>query len=320
MTSRWNRIFAALCAAALLYAPGIAAAADVSPAPTPEALMTADETEWPINAGTLPENIQKLLETAAAEVGYAEGSDGYTKYGAWTGNPTSEWCAEFLCWCVHMTDQLYGYDMLDNVYPYYSGQNTGRDWFVARGRFVYRRGYEPGWGWQWLKDGDGMMQANDYIPRPGDLVFFSYSESGDTAHVAMIEYCAQTADGSVVLHVIEGNNPDRVQRSAYALNNSQILGFGCWGDVVDTTMQYGNTGDKVLKLQQDLGRLGYLSARNYTATYASNTRNAVYRFQQTMNGKTPTGVADRETQLAIAYEIEKLEMEDPNSWLVTDGS
>jgi hypothetical protein len=136
----------------------------------------------------------------------------------------------------------------------------------------------------------------------------------------MVEYCAYTSDGSVVLHVIEGNNPDRVQRSAYALDNSQILGFGCWGDVVDTTMQYGNTGAKVLQLQQDLGRLGYLSARNYTSTYASNTRNAVFRFQQTISGKTPTGVADRETQLAIRHEIEKLEMQDPNSWLVTDGN
>ena len=94
--------------------------------------------------------------------------------------------------------------------------------------------------------------------------------------MALVEYCAYAEGGSVVLHVIEGNNPDSVQRSAYPLDNSQILGFGCWDDVVDTTMQYGNTGDKVLKLQQDLGRLGYLSARNYTSTYASNTRNAVY--------------------------------------------
>ena len=68
-----------------------------------------------------------------------------------------------------------------------------------------------------------------------------------------------------------------------------------------------------------MGRLGYLAERNFTGTYASNTRNAVTAFQQNMSGKTPTGVADRDTQLAIAYQIEELDIEDLDSWLVTDG-
>ncbi len=318
MTNRWRGILAAACAAALLMAQAAAAEeampAEIASVPQD---MTA-EAEQAIDFGKLPESIEKLLETAAQEIGYAEESNGYNKYGAWTGNPYSEWCAEFICWCVHMTDHLYGYEMLNNVYPYYTGQNTGRDWFVTRGRFVYRKGHVPGWGWQWLKGGSGMMQPNEYIPRPGDLVYFSYNTDGDTAHVALVEYCAYAADGSVLIHVIEGNNPDRVQRAVYPLDNSQVLGFGCWGDVVDTTMQYGNTGTKVLELQQNLGRLGYLSERNFTSSFASNTRNAVSVFQQTIPGKAPTGVADRDTQLAIQHEIEKLEIQDPNSWLVTD--
>ena len=318
MTNRWRRTLAVGLAAALLIAQ--TALAEETAAPTPQPAAAAVETERKIDAGTLPDNIQRLLDTAAQEIGYTEESNGYNKYGAWAGEPYSEWCAEFICWCVNRTDNLYGYGMLDTVYPFYTGQNTGRDWFVSRGRFVFRRGYQPGWGWQWLRDADGMMKVNDYIPRPGDLIYFSYNAAGDTAHVALVEYCAYAADGSVVIHVIEGNNPDRVQRSAYALDNSQVLGFGCWGDVVDTTIQYGNTGDKVLKLQQNLGRLGYLAERNFTSTYASNTRNAVYKFQQNMPGKTPTGIADRETQLRILYEIEKLEIRDPHSWLVTDGN
>ena len=263
--------------------------------------------------------IAKLLDTAIAEIGYTEESNGYTKYGAWTGDPYSEWCAEFVCWSIHMTDQLYGYEMLENLYPYYTGQNTGRDWFITRGRFVYRKGYMPGWGSQWLKDGDGMMETNGYIPRPGDLTYFSYNANGDTVHVALVEYCAYAADGSVNIHVIEGNNPSSVQRNVYPLDNSQVLGFGCWGDVVDTTMQFGNAGDKVIALQQDLGKLGYLADRHFTGTYASNTRNAVTAFQQTIRGKTPTGIADRETQLAIRQAIEKLEINDRDAWLVSDG-
>lgn len=314
--SRRIRICVIACAAMLLLA-GTGTAAEVLAA-MPEEPAAAGE-EQIINPGTLPENIRLLLATAAQEIGYTERSDGYSKYGAWTGDPYSEWCAEFICWSIHMTDQLYGYDMLDTLYPYYTGQNTGRDWFLSRGRFVYRRGYSPGWGWQWLKDGSGMMQVNEYIPRPGDLVYFSYNTIGDTAHVALVEYCAYAADGGVVLHVIEGNNPSSVERAAYALSNSQVLGFGCWGDVVDTTMQYGVSGDKVLALQQSLGKLGYLTARHFTATYLSNTRNAVSAFQQNVEGKTPTGVADRDTQLAIQYEVERLEIHDPSAWLVTGG-
>ena len=345
MTSRWSKRAAAIFAALLLCAsaalaqetappegtealpaletdvvqPADAAADEAAPENTLIAAQP-EETEQVIDQGALPENIQRLLETAAAEIGYTEENGGYSKYGAWTGDPYSEWCAEFVCWTVNRTDTLYGYEMLNNVYPYYTGQNTGRDWFIKRGRFVFRKGYQSGWGWQWLKDGDGMMQANDYLPHPGDLVFFSYDAQGDTAHVALVEYCAVTESGAVNIHVIEGNNPSSVQRAAYPLDNSQILGFGCWGDVVGTTMQYGNTGDMVLKLQQDLGRLGYLAQRHFTGTYASNTRNAVYKFQQNMQGKTPTGIADRDTQIAIQNEIEKLDIDDRSSWLVVDGN
>lgn len=289
--------------------------ATTEPTATPEPTAEPEEI---IDAGTLPDNIRLLLETAAGEIGYTEESTGYTKYGAWAGDAYSQWCAEFVCWCVNMTDHLYGYDMLENTYPFYTGQNTGRDWFIARGRFVYRKGYATGWGYQWLKDGTDIMQANEYIPRPGDLIYFSYNAAGDTTHVALVEYSAYAADGSVNVHVIEGNNPDKVQRNSYPLNNTQVLGFGCWGDVVDTTMQFGNTGDKVLALQEDLGKLGYLTERNFTGTYASNTRNAVTAFQQNMAGKTPTGIADRDTQIAIQNGIEALEIDDLSYWLVTD--
>ncbi|HRX09156.1 MAG TPA: peptidoglycan-binding protein [Candidatus Limiplasma sp.] len=316
ITRRLRRICAITWVLCLLLG---AAAAEEPLFAVPQGTDTVDG-EQIIYPGELPDEIQKLLDTAIGELGYTELSDGYSKYGAWTGDPYSEWCAEFVCWCVNMTDQLYGYKLLKTVYPYYTGQNTGRDWFVARGRFVFRRAYSPGWGWQWLKDADGMMETNDYIPLPGDLVFFSYNSSGDTVHVALVEYCAYGPDGSVWIHVIEGNNPQSVKRSVYALDNSQVLGFGCWLDVVDTTIQFGNTGDKVLKLQQNLGKLGYLNERHFTSTYLSNTRDAVSKFQRTVMGVTPTGIADRDTQLAIQREVDRMNLFDPEAWLVTEDT
>lgn len=265
-----------------------------------------------------PAFVEFLLEIARGELGYTEGPNNYTKYGEWSGDAHAEWCAEFVCWCVNEVDRTYLTELLDVVYPNYSGQNTGRDWFIARGRFVYRKGNCPDWGYQWLKGADHFLQQNEYIPNPGDLVFFSYNEAGDTEHVAIVEYCTRDEAGNVTVHVIEGNNPSSVARNSYALSNSQILGFGACQDVVDTTMRYGNTGDKVLLLQQKLNALGYLDERHLTGTFGSNTRAAVMAYQASMEGQTVNGLADRTTQQAIDADYQAYLFASPESWLVTE--
>ena len=216
-------------------------------------------------------------------------------------------------------DKQHGTGLLNNLYPNYSGQNTGRDWFIKRGRFIYRKGNCPNWGYQWLKGADHYLEKNEYIPRPGDWVFFSYNEAGDTEHVAMVEYCAYNAQGEVIIHVIEGNNPSQVQRNRYKLNNSQVLGFGLCEDIADTTIRYGNRGDKVLKLQQDLNLIGILAQRHLTGTMGSNTKKAIIDFQsEIMIDKTPTGVADRETQQAIEEMVYDILYNTPETWLVEE--
>jgi hypothetical protein len=294
---------AALCLLAPACGAAEAAAADAP-----------DETV--IDTGERPAFVDALLSVAIGELGYTEGPNNLTKYGEWSGDPNAAWCAEFVCWCVDQTDQRFGYALLNDVYPNYGGQNTGRDWFIARGRFVYRKGNCPDWGYQWLKGSDHLLTKNEYVPHPGDLVFFSYNQAGDTEHVALVEYCARDAQGSVNIHVIEGNNPSSVQRASYPLNNSQVLGFGTCEDVADTTMRYGCTGDKVLLFQQRLTELGYLAAEDQTGTYASNTKAAVAAYQKTMDGQPVTGIADRATQQAVEAEISRRIFDDPDTWLV----
>lgn len=277
----------------------------------------AEEQMQRIDSGEVPDYVEKLLETARAELGYEEGPDNLTKYGEWSGDKHAAWCAEFICWCINRTDELHGTSMNNNVYPRWSGQNTGRDWFLKRGRFAYRKGNCPGWGSQWLRGDDHTLEKNEYIPRPGDLMFFSYNEAGDTEHVALVEYCAYDSEGNVIIHVIEGNNPSKVQRNRYRLNSSQVLGFGLCEDLVDTTMRSGNQGDKVLKLQQSLNRLGLLAERHLTGGYGGNTKKAVMDFQQDyMEDKAVTGIADRETQQAIEAMLIEVIFEDPLTWLV----
>lgn len=293
-------------------------AAAAEEAIAPDAATSDVATETVIDTGTPPAFVTELLSVAVGEIGYAEGSNNYTKYGEWYGDANAAWCAEFVCWCVDQTDQRFGTSLLDAVYPNYGGQNVGRDWFIARGRFVYRKGNCPDWGYQWLRGSDHLLEKNEYIPHPGDLIFFSYNQAGDTEHVALVEYCARDASGDVIIHVIEGNNPSAVQRNQYRLNNSQVLGFGACEDVVDTTIRSGCRGDKVQVLQQRLNQLGFLDVKDITGTYGANTRSAVIAYQETMAGKISNGIADRETQQAIEAEIAQRIFDTPDTWLVED--
>jgi len=282
----------------------------------PDAAET-ETAEEIIDTGSVPGFVEKLIEIAAGEIGYTEGPNNRTKYGEWSGDKNAAWCAEFICWCVNQVDEQYGTNLLDEVYPNYGGQNVGRDWFIRHGRFVYRKGNCPGWGYQWMKGASRNLRKNDYIPRPGDLVFFAYNEAGDTEHVALVEYCTRNADGEVMMHVIEGNNPSAVQRSRYKLDNGQVLGFGLSEDRIDTTIRYGNRGDKVLLLQQSLNQIGLLDERHLTGTFGTNTKKAVMAFQQThMQDKAQTGIADRETQQAMEAMLIQIEYDSPDTWLV----
>lgn len=282
-------------------------------------VMPPASAETVIDHGQSPDFVAPLLAIAEQELGYVEGGNNYSKYGVWSGDPNAAWCAEFICWCVNQLDQQQGSELLNTVYPKYSGQNTGRDWYIRRGRFVYRKGYCPDWGYQWLKGSDHYLSKNEYIPRPGDLMFFSYNEAGDTEHVALVTHCTRDEFGEVYVHVLEGNNPDRVQRNAYHLDDSQVLGFGLCEDLADTTLRFGNSGDKVTALQQALNDLGYLAERHITGTYGANTRKAVTDFQlEELPDKTAHGVADRETQQAMEQCIREMLLQSPDTWLVTE--
>ena len=41
-----------------------------------------------------------IIAVALTQVGYTEGSNNYTKYGVWYGQPNSPWCGMFVSWCA----------------------------------------------------------------------------------------------------------------------------------------------------------------------------------------------------------------------------
>ncbi len=288
------------------------------PSQTAAATAAAEATAQP-QATAEPETsfVELLLNVAREELGYTEGKNGYTKYGKWSGDAYAQWCAEFLCWSVDQTDKRYGTNLLKVQYPLYSGSNVGRDWFIAHGRYVDRRGAIDDWGTQWFLGKQAPMRKDEYIPQPGDWMYFTWRSGRDTDHVAMVEYTDVNDAGETVVHVIEGNNPSKVARAEYLLTDSKILGYGTVTPVAGVTMRPGNKGEFVSGLQTKLQELGLMSTEDIDGVFGAKTAVAVRTFQaDSMPGKTVSGVADMETQFAIHDEIEYRLDSDPNNWVV----
>ncbi len=265
-----------------------------------------------------PDFVKELLSVAIEELGYEEGKDNYSKYGLWSGDPHAQWCAEFLCWSVDQVDQRFNRNLLKNQYPLYSSSNTGRDWFINKGRYVDRRGILDNWGIQWLWGEETRLYKNDYIPQPGDWMFFTWRQGPDTDHVAMVEYCSLNPQGEVMIHVIEGNNPSSVARNIYPLTDSNILGFGTVSQIVGTTIRFGNQGLLVSQLQQKLCDLGYLQEKYISGIFKSSTRDALNRFQEDFNPEKVNGVANLETQYALEKAWQKWNHEDVSEYVVVE--
>ncbi len=265
----------------------------------------------------VPQHVRALLRIARNELGYQEERGNVTKYGQWAGNPSAEWCAEYLCWCVDQLDQQSGTQILTTYYPRYSSKNIGMRWFLKEGRYIARRGTVPGWGSQWYISSGESIGKNGYIPQPGDWAFFAQSSAGDTTHVAMVEFCTQDRDGVVRAYMLEGNKPDRVQETAYRITEETILGYGTVFDLADIVIKSGCEGKKVETLQRRLHDVGLLSDAYITGTYGTHTADAIREFQKSQGIET-TGVAAQQTQLALQRYIDRYQAEHPEYWEVVE--
>ena len=283
-------------------------------APSARADQVRIQPSYPV-----PSYVTQVLDIAAGEIGYREGDHGYTKYGEWSGDPYAQWCAEFLCWCVDQVDQRDGTELLGTVFPRYSGQNTGRSWFIRNGRYVVRNGNLDGWGYQWLYGEDHFLTPGEYIPEPSDWVFFTWTDTQDTDHVAMVEYCTRdTETGSVTIHCIEGNTPVAVKRAEYDLTYNRILGFGTVHDTAEWTIRSGNSGFKVRELQEKLVRLGLMTPDQVDGICGSSTILAV-RAWQSSHGLKQTGIANLETQRSMDRRLAREADADFSAWIVEDS-
>lgn len=130
-----------------------------------------------------------IMATASSQVGTYEGSGGYSKYGAYFGQPYIAWCGAFVSWCARTTG------IPESVIPTNLSSTSMCNYFKGQG--LYHKA--KAWG-------------GNYIPKAGDIVFFTSSNPynrnpNDLSHVGLV----LSATSSYVT-CIEGNCPDRVRQ------------------------------------------------------------------------------------------------------------
>ena len=270
---------------------------------------SAEEADYPLTSQWQPPVITEdcietepwllVLKIAQEELGYVEGPlSNQTKYGEWYNGGRPAWCAEFLSWCVNEADTRYGTSLLRNIYPFYGASKEGAPWFMERGRFVSDSGIVPGGHEkQWLIGSDHYMEAHEYIPSPGDYMWlYYYSPDKGTDHVAIVEGVSRDENGQLQVHVIEGNNPDRVQRAVYAHNYKLIYGYGTPIRHAYTNIALYDRGDDIQVLEGILVAEGIMKPRSQHKDQMDQKLKEALKSYQRKHGLKVTGIWDLTTR------------------------
>ena len=147
------------------------------------------------------------LAIARSQLGYAESTRnyavaedgqtlmGYTRYGAWKGDPYGGWNTLFAAFCLH-------YGGAENI-------PTDKDcgsWAAALA--------------------DAFLPAQSHQAAPGELVFFDRDGDGTADWVAIVAEVTAGEEGAPSgITVIAGDADDAVQQRSYALEDPTILGY-----------------------------------------------------------------------------------------------
>ena len=148
--------------------------------------------------------IDRLIDIAECEIGICEpyGDDKYIRYYNETGGMNFDmdvaWCAIFVTWCKAMAG------IERTVIPHFASCDLGMNWFKNKRKWQKGRAY-----------------GGNYIPKKGDLIFFSskYDEN-DSTHVGIV-----TGISGSAVSTVEGNSSNRVRRRSYSMASKYIIGY-----------------------------------------------------------------------------------------------
>ncbi len=152
---------------------------------------------------------QDVLAIARTQLGYQESTNnyvvaesgvqkGYTRYGAWYGDPYGDWCAMFVSFCMH-------YGGVEGI-PLHSGCTP---WIRE------------------LREMNLFREQGTYRPEAGDIIFFDWEGDGLSDHVGLVSEWKEASDeGPAELIALEGNASNRVRYVSYDPKDTRIAGYG----------------------------------------------------------------------------------------------
>jgi len=135
---------------------------------------------------------------------------GYSRYGGYYGVPYGDWCAMFASFCVESAG-VKDFPITCNCDRWVKALSAEES---DPGRIIYFR------------------DPNQYIPVPGDLIFFDYDSFDENTsrvadHVGIVyEIVDATETSPATVRTIEGNRGDRVCFVEHYLEDDIILGYG----------------------------------------------------------------------------------------------
>ncbi|NJP94419.1 CHAP domain-containing protein [Nonomuraea sp. FMUSA5-5] len=143
--------------------------------------------------------IQKYIELLESQLGYAEKSGSYTKFGDWYGKnvefdadySSAPWCDMYLSWAAHKLG-----------YEDWIGQFA---WTVAHAKWFKEQG---AWG---------------KTPKPGAFVFYDWSGSNDIDNIDHVGIVTKVEGDTI--HTIEGNIDGGVAKRKER-DTSKVVGYG----------------------------------------------------------------------------------------------
>ncbi len=160
---------------------------------------------------------EDLVTAAKMQLDYQESLDnyqvaedgshkGYSRYGDFAGDAYADWDAAFVNFCIHyagLPDEELFPDKIDTD-----------EWYKT---FVEAD----------EKNQEYLTAPEDYLPVPGDLIFFESKEDDNKEmRIGIVSsYEEGETEGETELKVIEGNSDNAVKENTYAVDDSEIAEY-----------------------------------------------------------------------------------------------
>ena len=171
-------------------------------------LETEEDWEKTVNKAELIDDASAdLLTIARTQLGYTESKAnytvlddgvtirGYTRYGAWGGDPYAEWSELFVAFCLHYAE------VKDTDFPRADGEKT---WIQA------------------LKEA-GLFASAGYTPASGDLIFLEEQDTEDPERYVGI---VTSVNENGYIDAILGDYKDEVRSETFTPSDERIQGYG----------------------------------------------------------------------------------------------